>query len=61
MFAGDVQAQYGELTHEAVDIVIMEFSKITYPVRSPRAYLRTALYNAAIYGEAKLINDVNGM
>ena len=44
--AADVQAVYAKLENEHVLHVIETFNEIPYPIRSPKMYLRTALYNA---------------
>ena len=44
--AADVQAVYKKLENEHIMHVIETYNEITYPIRSPKMYLRTALYNA---------------
>lgn len=44
--AWDVQAVYAKLENEHVMHVLETYNAIPYPVRSPKLYLRTALYNA---------------
>ena len=44
--AADVQAVYAKLENEHVLHVIETYNEIPYPIRSPKMYLRTALYNA---------------
>lgn len=44
--AADVQAVYAKLENEHVMHVIETYNEIPYPIRSPKMYLRTALYNA---------------
>lgn len=44
--AADVQAVYAKLENEHIMHVIETYNEIPYPIRSPKMYLRTALYNA---------------
>ena len=44
--AADVQAVYAKLENEHVLHVIETYNEIPYPIKSPKMYLRTALYNA---------------
>lgn len=44
--AADVQAVYKKLENEHIMHVIETYNEIPYPIRSPKMYLRTALYNA---------------
>ena len=44
--AADVQAVYAKLESEHIMHVIETYNEIPYPIRSPKMYLRTALYNA---------------
>ena len=56
--AGMVAEAYEQLGYSNIDIVIASFKKITYPVRSIKTYLRTALYNSVFELEARLENSV---
>ena len=44
--AADVQAVYAKLENEHIMHVIETYNEIPYPIKSPKMYLRTALYNA---------------
>lgn len=44
--AADVQAVYKKLENEHIMHVIETYNEIPYPIKSPKMYLRTALYNA---------------
>ena len=44
--AADVQAVYAKLENEHALHVIETYNEIPYPIKSPKMYLRTALYNA---------------
>lgn len=44
--AADVQAVYVKLENEHIMHVIETYNEIPYTIKSPKMYLRTALYNA---------------
>lgn len=44
--AADVQAVYAKLENEHILHIIETYNEIPYPIKSPKMYLRTALYNA---------------
>ena len=49
---GVVQEIFGTISHEHLCYVMEKFRRIPYEVRNKKAYLRTALYNAAFETEA---------
>ena len=53
-----VQAIFGSITHEHIELVLDKFSKITYPIFNKKAYLRTALYNSVFEFESHYTNLV---
>lgn len=44
--AADVQAVYAKLENEHILHIIETYNEIPYQIKSPKMYLRTALYNA---------------
>lgn len=54
-----VQIRYSQITYGSLDAFLIEFSKIYYKIKNPKAYLTTALYNVALTAGAALTNRVN--
>lgn len=54
-----VQEIMVSLTSEHLKLVYENFQKITYEIKSKKAYLRTALYNSAFELESHYANQVN--
>lgn len=52
-----VQEVYGSLKNEHITSVVDKYKKITYPIFNKKAYLRTALYNAAFELDADAVNE----
>ena len=53
-----VQEVYALITEDHVWYVIERFEKVNYPIRSPKTYLRTALYNSVFEITAALDSQV---
>lgn len=52
-----VKEVYGMLEADHLQAVYRSFLQIAHPIRNRKAYLRTALYNAAFELEAGIINE----
>lgn len=55
--AGDVQDMYREVGAMQVTDIIEAFNRVDYEVRNIKAYLRTAIYNAALTAEHRFQNS----
>lgn len=53
-----VKSVYMQLTFEHIQYVVEKFNKITYEIRSKKAFLRTMLYNAVFEMESSIANEV---
>ncbi len=56
--AKTVKEIYGELKIENVRSVMINYQAVDYSIRSPKSYIRTALYNSVFESESKIINDL---
>lgn len=54
-----VQEVYSLLTHEHILLVMDNLSHIHYEIKSPKTYLRTALYNSVLELDVHWENKVN--
>lgn len=54
-----VQAVYHRLTHEHIQLVMDNFSRIRYEIKHKKTYLRTALYNSVFELNAHWENQYN--
>lgn len=54
-----VRIRYSQITYGSLDTFLIEFNKIYYKIKNPKAYLTTALYNVALTAGTALTNRVN--
>ena len=54
-----VRIRYGQITYENLDAFLIEFGKIYYKIKNPKAYLITALYNISLTAGTALSNRIN--
>lgn len=59
MTASTVREIYSMLRLDHVQYVIGKYKHITYTVRFPKSYFRTALYNAVFELNSRIENDAN--
>ena len=52
-----VQEIFSQINEEHGRLVIIEFEKLTEPIKNPKAYLRTMLYNSVFSLEAHYENE----
>lgn len=53
-----VQEVFGRLNNDHLRTVVHNFQRVSYEVKSKKAYLRTALYNAVFETDSSVTNDL---
>lgn len=57
--ASTVQEVYQQLDERHLEIVLENFNRVTYKIKHPKTYLRSALYNSYFELESVCTNETN--
>ena len=54
-----VRIRFGQITYQKLEAFLIDFGKICYRIKNPKAYLISALYNLPMTADAALANRIN--